>query len=161
MVKSISLKSDVSCRNGKSIHLVVLYLAHISERLLLLYVSDFVSCQDKAVIVIIIICQLARIFWIKFCVTTWHLLSFSRILSLLSISVICAVIRERNSFFAYDCPDVVTCRNARLSQLNSIPFFTVLLIFAVCAVSEKNASVSVATLKSVSIPYFSFQVRLN
>lgn len=69
MVKSTSLKSDVLCRNGKSIHLVVLYPVHISERLLLLYVSDFVSCQDNAFI--IIICQFLRIFWIKLCVTTY------------------------------------------------------------------------------------------
>jgi hypothetical protein len=51
-------------QNGKSIQLVVLYLACISELLLLLYVSDFVSCKNKAFIIImmmmiiIIICQL-------------------------------------------------------------------------------------------------------
>lgn len=65
---------------------------------------------------------------------------------LVSISVICTVIRKI-FLFAYDCPDVVTCRNAHLSHLNSMPVFTVLLIFAVCAVSEKNASGSVARSK--------------
>ena len=76
-----------------------------------------------------------------------HLLSFSRILCLLSISVICTVIRKI-FLFEFDCLAVVTCRKEHLSHFNSMPFFIVLLIFAVCAVSEKNDSGSVARSKN-------------
>ena len=67
-----------------------------------------------------------------------------------NISVICAVIRKV-LLFAYDCPAVVTCRNTHLLHLNSMPVFVVLLIFAVCAVSEKNANGSVARSKIMYI----------
>lgn len=66
---------------------------------------------------------------------------------LVSISVICTVIRKI-VLFAYNCHAVVTCRNAHLSHLNSMPFFIVLLISAMCAASEKNASGSVGRSKN-------------